>query len=94
MTHYTDAMGEPLPACGKCGRHNLDTMANPNVPDLCLDCAPDEIDDDDVTITFLHPATRHLMTGTVIGKQRATGELLVSLTVDGSRLYVKPADVR
>jgi len=40
-----DAMGEPLPACGECGRHNLDTMANPNVPDLCLDCAPDEIDD-------------------------------------------------
>jgi hypothetical protein len=40
-----DAMGEPLPACGECGRHNLDTMGNPNVPDLCLDCAPDEIDD-------------------------------------------------
>jgi hypothetical protein len=40
-----DAMGEPLPACGECGRHNLGTMANPNVPDLCLDCAPDEIDD-------------------------------------------------
>jgi hypothetical protein len=40
-----DAMGEPLPACGECGRHNLGTMANPNVPDLCLDCAPEILDD-------------------------------------------------
>lgn len=45
-------------------------------------------------ITFLHPATRHTLTGTVLQIHRATGEIQVSLTVDGSRVWVRPADVR
>ncbi|WP_157601818.1 hypothetical protein [Promicromonospora kroppenstedtii] len=46
------------------------------------------------TITFLHPATRVRMTGDVVDTQVQTGELLVERTDDGSRVWVKPGDVR
>lgn len=38
---YRQHMSTLTPVCQWCGNRNMDTEANPNVPELCLDCAPE-----------------------------------------------------
>ena len=46
------------------------------------------------SVRFLHPTTRRTLTGTYLRTQAQTGEILVNRTDDGSRVWVRPADIR